>query len=234
VYILTFNNKFYLWYFIRKQNVLVEQEPRTISRGLIHPRFLVRFVLLNRLSSVQCFQFVIVCSLVLFLLGILLSVLYGFTASDCPFGIFKLFLKKGYLYVYVLSLVFYAIKKRNVVTLVCRDIMWITWNLNISIALQHIHFSFTNFWPFVIQSFSNTSRGSAGFWIDFQISQNIHMLNEFKLKPIYAIWWNICFMQWQPSWMVFRAVKHNFERGQPKMNLLLVTMAIWNGERRCW
>ena len=162
------------------------------------------------------------------------SRLYGFTASDCPFGIFKLFLKKGYLYVYILSLVFYAIKKRNVVTLVCRDIMWIMWNLNISIALQYIHFSFTNFWPFVIQSFSNTSRGWAGFWIDFQISQNIHMLNEFKLKPIYAIWWNICFMQWQPSWMVFRAVKHNFERGQPKMNLLLVTMAIWNGERRCW
>jgi hypothetical protein len=86
-----------------------------------------------------------------------------------------------------------------------------------SIALQHIHFSFTNFWPFVIQSFSNTSRGSAGFWIDFQISQNIHMLNEFKLKPIYAIWWNICLA----SACIWEALDHKrSEVCKREMNML--------------
>ena len=36
--------------------------------------------------------YIVVCPLVLFRLAIVLSVLLRFTDSDCPFGIFKLFL----------------------------------------------------------------------------------------------------------------------------------------------
>jgi len=35
---------------------------------------------------------IVVCSFVLFILAIVLSVLLQYTDSDCPFGIFKLFL----------------------------------------------------------------------------------------------------------------------------------------------
>ena len=47
-------------------------------------------------SLVLCVIFVDrVCSLVLFVLAIVLSVLLRFTDSDYPFGIIKLFLKRG-------------------------------------------------------------------------------------------------------------------------------------------
>ena len=36
---------------------------------------------------------IVVCPFVLFLLAKVLSVLLGYTVSDCPFGIFKLFLQ---------------------------------------------------------------------------------------------------------------------------------------------
>ena len=37
---------------------------------------------------------IVVCPFVLFLLAIVLSVLFRYTVSDCPFGIFKLFLSR--------------------------------------------------------------------------------------------------------------------------------------------
>jgi hypothetical protein len=40
----------------------------------------------------MCVLLIVVCPFVLFLLAIVLSVLLRYTDSDCPFGIFKLFL----------------------------------------------------------------------------------------------------------------------------------------------
>ena len=57
----------------------------------VHPLFLVGFILLHLYFYVYAF-WIVVCPFVLFLLPIVLSVLLRFTDSDCPFGIFKLFL----------------------------------------------------------------------------------------------------------------------------------------------
>ena len=62
---------------------------------IIHTRFLVGFVLLHLQFYMYVLQ-IVVCPFVLFLLAIVLSVLLRHTDSDCPFGIFKLFLNVKY------------------------------------------------------------------------------------------------------------------------------------------
>ena len=64
------------------------------SEYLSSPLFLVGFVLLDLQFYVYVLS-IVVCHFVLFLLAIVLSVL-RYTDSDCPFGIFKLFLNTYY------------------------------------------------------------------------------------------------------------------------------------------
>ena len=61
------------------------------SFSYLLPRFLVGFVLLDLLFYVYVL-WIVVCPFVLFLLAIVLSVLLRYTDSDCPFGIFRLYL----------------------------------------------------------------------------------------------------------------------------------------------
>jgi hypothetical protein len=65
---------------------LVEQELLTLRSTWVHTRFLV---------GLLYFFWILVYHFVLFLLVIVLSVLLRYTDSDCPFGIFKLFLEKN-------------------------------------------------------------------------------------------------------------------------------------------
>jgi hypothetical protein len=60
--------------------------------NVIHPRFSVGFVLLDRLFYMYVLS-IVVCPFVLFLVAIVLFVLLRYTVSDCLFGIFKLFLQ---------------------------------------------------------------------------------------------------------------------------------------------
>ena len=69
---------------------LVEQELLTLSEHLSSLSVLVGFMLLDLQFYVYVLQ-IVVCPFVLFLSAIVLSVL-RYTDSDCPFGIFKLFL----------------------------------------------------------------------------------------------------------------------------------------------
>ena len=71
---------------------LVEQELLTLSEHMSSSRrFLVGFVLLD-LNFICIALQISVCSFVLFLLAIVMSVLLGFTDSEQPCGTFKLFL----------------------------------------------------------------------------------------------------------------------------------------------
>jgi len=54
----------------------------------------VGFVLLNFYFYMYVLS-IVLCPFVFFLLAIVLSVLLLYTVSDCPFGIFKLFLKSS-------------------------------------------------------------------------------------------------------------------------------------------
>ena len=59
----------------------------------VHPRVLVGFVLLDlNFSSMFCRSLFVLLSVSL---AIVLSVLLRYTDSDCPFGIFKLFLQRS-------------------------------------------------------------------------------------------------------------------------------------------
>ena len=51
---------------------------------------------LTQMSEIVKIVWIVVCPSVLFLLAIVLFVLLLYTDSDCPFGIFKLFLNNGY------------------------------------------------------------------------------------------------------------------------------------------
>ena len=80
----------------------VEQELRTLPDFPSlppSPRFSVGFVLLDLQFDVYAFQ-IVVCSIVLFLLAIMLSVL-RITDSDYPFGIFN-FLKMSRLITHII------------------------------------------------------------------------------------------------------------------------------------
>ena len=70
--------------------LLVEQELLTFPEHLSSHRVLVGFVLLD-LEFYMYVLLIVVCPFALFLLAIVLSVLFLYTDSDCPFGIFKLF-----------------------------------------------------------------------------------------------------------------------------------------------
>ena len=72
---------------------LVEQELLTLPEHLSSPPFLVGFLLLNLLFYMYVLS-IVVCPFVVFLLAIVLSVLLRYTVSDCPFGIYKLFLSR--------------------------------------------------------------------------------------------------------------------------------------------
>ena len=74
---------------VSRRMPLVKQDLPTLPEHPISPSVFrgARFALW---FSLQCFQ-IVVCVFVLFLLTIVLSVL-RFLDSDCPFGIFKLFL----------------------------------------------------------------------------------------------------------------------------------------------
>jgi len=67
----------------------VEQELPTLPEHLILP---LVFSGVHVTRSYMYVLLIVVCSFVHFLLAILLSVLLLYTDSDCPFGIFKLFL----------------------------------------------------------------------------------------------------------------------------------------------
>ena len=69
---------------------LVEQELLTLPGRMSSPRVLVGFVLLDLQFYIYVLQ-IVVCPFVLFLLAIVLSVLFRYTYSVYPFGIFKLF-----------------------------------------------------------------------------------------------------------------------------------------------
>ena len=77
---------------VKRRMPLVEQEQLTLPEHLsIHPVFSeVRVA--QSLAFCVLFCWSCVCPFVLFILAIVLSVILRLTASDYPFGIFKLFL----------------------------------------------------------------------------------------------------------------------------------------------
>ena len=71
----------------------MEQELLTLPEHLSSPPVFSE-VRVTRSLVFLYILLIVVCPFVLFLLAIVLSVLLRYTDSDCPFGIFKLFLKR--------------------------------------------------------------------------------------------------------------------------------------------
>ena len=73
---------------LKRRVPLVEQELLTLPEHMSSPPVFSGVRVTRSLVLYVCF--VVVCPFVLFLLAIVLSVLFRYTDSDCPFGIFKL------------------------------------------------------------------------------------------------------------------------------------------------
>jgi hypothetical protein len=80
----------------------VEQGLLTLPEHLSSPPIFRGVRVAGSLGLYVWFFLIVVCPFVLFLLAIVLSVLLRYTASDFPFGIFKLFLIKYFEYMQIL------------------------------------------------------------------------------------------------------------------------------------